>query len=98
MELFELEGTLTGQLGQHPHNEQGHLQPDQVAQSLVQPGLGCAMRDHSLSGQPASVLHCPHCHKLLPDIQSQSPLFEFETNSPFPVTTDPAKESVRCFR
>lgn len=33
-ELFELEGTIKGHLAQLPCNDQGHLQLDQVAQSL----------------------------------------------------------------
>ena len=42
-----------GPLAQPPCSEQGHLQPDQVAQSPVQPGLQCVQGwgiDH-LSGQ-----------------------------------------------
>jgi len=41
IECFGLEGTFRGHLVQPPCNEQGHLQPDQVAQSPVQPGLEC---------------------------------------------------------
>jgi len=39
MEVFGLEGTFKGHLVQPPYNEQGHLQPHQVAQSPVQPDL-----------------------------------------------------------
>ena len=41
IELFELEGTLESDRVQLSCNEQGHLQLDQVAQSPVQPDLGC---------------------------------------------------------
>jgi len=55
---------------QPPCHEQGHLQPDQVAQSPVQPGLECFQGwgiDH-LSGQPLPGFHHP-CHKeFLPSI------------------------------
>jgi len=39
IECFGLEGTFRGHLVQRPCSEQGHLQLDQVAQSVVQPGL-----------------------------------------------------------
>jgi len=39
IECFGLEGTFRGHLTQPPCSEQGHLQPDQVAQSPIQPGL-----------------------------------------------------------
>ena len=35
-----------------------------------------------------------YCKKLISYIQSKPPFFQFETISPCPVTTDPAKESV----
>jgi len=38
-ECFGLEGTFRGHLPQPSCSEQGHLQPDQVAQSPVPPGL-----------------------------------------------------------
>jgi len=41
MEELGLEGTFKGHLVQHPCNEKGHLQLDQVAQSPVQPALEC---------------------------------------------------------
>ena len=41
MEWFGWEGTFEGHLIQPPCHEQGHLHPDQVAQSPVQPGLEC---------------------------------------------------------
>ena len=37
--MFDLEGTLKGHLVQIPCNEQGHLQLDQAAQSLIRRGL-----------------------------------------------------------
>ena len=39
IECFRLEGTFRGHLAQPPCSEQGYLQPDQVAQSNVQPDL-----------------------------------------------------------
>ena len=45
-ESFELEATLKGHLVPRPCKEQGHLPPDEVALSLVQPDL------KRLSGQP----------------------------------------------
>jgi len=39
IELFELEGALKDHLVQFPCHEQGHMQLDQVALSLVQPHL-----------------------------------------------------------
>ena len=39
IESFELEQALEGHLVQLPCSEQGHLQLDQIAQSLVQPDL-----------------------------------------------------------
>ena len=69
-ECFGLEGMLKRHLLQHPCNEQGHLQLDQVAQSPVQPGLECfqGWSIYHLSGQPVTVLHHPHCKNILPYI------------------------------
>lgn len=57
-ELFVLEETPKGHLVQLPRNEQGHLQQDEVAQSLVQPDFECRQGQgiNHLSGQtvPAS--------------------------------------------
>ena len=39
----------------------------------------------------------PHCKRLFPYIQPKSATFEFETISPCPTITDPAKESVPFF-
>ena len=41
VQWFGLEGTFRGHLVQPHCHEQGHLQPDQVAQSPVQPDLEC---------------------------------------------------------
>jgi len=41
IEWFGLEGTFKAHLVQLPCHEQGHLQPDQVAQSPIQPDLEC---------------------------------------------------------
>ena len=90
---FELEGTLKGHVV--PCNEQGHLQLNQVAQSLVQPDLECLQRwgINHISGQPFPVPHQPHCKELLPYIQTKSPLFQFEIISPCSITTGPANKS-----
>ena len=97
--IVKLEGTLKGHLGQLPCNEQGHLQLDQVDQSPVQLDSECLQEKgiHHLSGQPATVPHHPYCTKFLPYIQSKSPLFQFETISPSPITTVPAELSVPFF-
>ena len=101
IESLELEAIFKGHLVQHPCNEQGHLQQDQVAQSPVQPDLECfqGWGTHHLSGQRVSVSHCRYCEKRHPYIQSESesPLFQFGTISPCPITTDPAEESVPFF-
>ena len=64
-EYVELEGTFNGHLVQLPCNEQGYLQLNQVAQSLVQPDLEILQgRDfHSISGQHVPVPHQPHCKR-----------------------------------
>jgi len=41
IESLELEGAFKGHLVQIPYNEQRRPQPDQVAQSMVQPELVC---------------------------------------------------------
>jgi len=79
-----------------PCHAQGHLQPDQVALSPVQPGLECFQGwgiDH-LSGQPMPGPHHPHHNKFLPFTQSKCPLFQFETIPPCPNATGPAKKPV----
>jgi len=70
IECFGLERTFKGHLAQPPCSEQGHLQPDQVAQSSIQPDLERfqAQGLHYLSGQLVPVFHHPHCKKCLPYI------------------------------
>ena len=53
-EWVGLGGTFEGHLVQSPCHEQGHLHPDQVAQSPVQTGLECfqGWDINHLSGQP----------------------------------------------
>ena len=55
-ESFELEATLKGHLVPRPCKEQGHLPPDEVALSLVQPDCPGS---HHLSGQDVPVPHHP---------------------------------------
>jgi len=66
-ECFGLEGTFKGHLAPIPCSEQGHLQPDQVAQSPIQPGLECFQGGdtYHFSGQPVLVSHHPPCKKFL---------------------------------
>ena len=69
-EWFGLEGTLELIWFPPPCHEQGHLPPDQVAQSSIQPGLEPCQGggSHSFSGQPVSVPHHPHGEEFLPNI------------------------------
>lgn len=82
MEFFELEGTLKSHLdlynGMHICNEQGHLQLDHVAQS---PTLECLQEQstYQFPGQPIPVPRQPSCKKLLPSIQSTSPLLSLNS-------------------
>jgi len=64
----------------NPCHEQGHLQLDEVTQSLVQPDLGRLQGwgIHHLAGQPVPGPHHPQCKTLLPSIQSESSLFQFK--------------------
>ena len=55
-ESFELEATLKGHLVPRSCKEQGHLPPDEVALSLVQPDCPGS---HHLSGQDVPVPHHP---------------------------------------
>ena len=92
IESYELEGTLKGHPVHLSCSEQGCLQLGQVAQSPISlteclQGWGI----HHLSGP---LPHHPCCKKLIPQIQSISPIFQFETISPYPITIDPAEESV----
>ena len=95
-ELFEKEGTLKGHLVQLSCNEQGHLQLHQVAQSSVQPDLECLQRWASTSlGNLFQCLTSLTVKNFL--IITSLNLFQFETISPCPITTDPAEESVPFF-
>jgi len=58
IDCFGLEVTLITQF-QPAYHGQGHLPPDQVAQSPVQPGLERG-GSHSFSGQPGPGPHHPH--------------------------------------
>ena len=77
-----LKGTFKDHLVQLPCSEQGHVQPDEVAQGLIQPCLECLQGQgiNHTSGQPVPV---PHWKSLFPYIQPKSTLFEPETMSPF---------------
>jgi len=70
IEWFGLEGTLKIIWFQPPCHEQGHLPPDQAAQSSIQPGLEHCQGggSHSFSGQPGPVFHHPHGEEFLPNI------------------------------
>jgi len=99
MESLQLEGTYKGRLVKLPCNEQGHVQPDQAAQMLVQPGLASLQGwgIHHISGKLAQLPRHSYHKQLLPYIQYKSSLFKLETIFPFPITTGPAKESVPFF-
>ena len=92
IEPLELEGTFKSHLAQLSYNEWGHPQLDQIAQSLVQPPPENLQRwgIHYICGQPVPVPHHSYCKSLLPYIYTKSPLFNFETISPCPITTDPS--------
>ena len=98
-EGFGLRGPSKGHLVQAPCHQQGHLQPDQVAQSPVQPGLewfqGWGISH--LHGQPGPVPHHPQRKPFLPSISSESPLLQFKAIPPCPIATGPAKNSVPSF-
>jgi len=61
---------LKDQLIPTPCHGQGHLPPDQVAPSPIQPGLECfqGWGIHSFFGQPAPVPQHPLSKELLPYI------------------------------
>jgi len=84
IESSELEGTFRGHLNQLPCNEQGHLQLDQAAQSLVQLTLNVPKDGVSTTslGNLFQCLTTLTIKKKLPSYtQSKSPLFHFETIS-----------------
>jgi len=58
---------LTDHLLQTPCHEQGHLPPDQGAQSPIQPGLEHCQGggSHSFSGQPGPGPHQPQSEEFL---------------------------------
>jgi len=104
-----MEGALKRHLIQLPCSEQGYLQRDQVAQSPVQLDLECFqwLGIHHQYGQPVPVPHYSYCRKL-PYIQSECPLFQFETISLCSVKfvfisfvffsyTNPTLVPLRCF-
>jgi len=70
IEWFGLEGILQIIQFQPPCHEQGHLPPDQVAQSSVQLGLEHCQggSSHGFSGQPVPGPHHPHSEEFLPNI------------------------------
>jgi len=72
MERSGVEGTFRGHLAHPPCSEQGHLQPDQAAQSPTQPGLECfqGWGISHLSGQPGPGFRHPQHNIFLPYIQS----------------------------
>jgi len=74
---------------------QGHLPPDQAAQSSIQPGLEHCQEggSHSFSGQPVPVPHHHYSKKFLPSIQPKPILFQFKTIIPRPVTTGLSEKS-----
>jgi len=67
VEWFVLEGTLQTIQFQPPCHQQGHLPPDQVAQSPIQPGLENCQGggSHSCSEQPVPVARHPHSKEFL---------------------------------
>jgi len=96
IEWFGLEGILKVIWFQPPCHEQGHLPPDQVAQSPIQPGLEHCQGggSHSFSGQPVPVPHHPHSKEFLPCIYSKPTLFLFKTITLCPTTTGPCNKSL----
>jgi len=69
-----------GHLVQLPLLKQGHLQ--QAAQDLVQAGLEYLQRKrlHSLPGQPVPVLGHPQSEEVLPYVQTELPMLQFQPN------------------
>jgi len=96
VESFELERTLRGHLVELSCNEQGHPQLNQAAQSPSSL-TSHVSKDGASTTSPGNLCQCLTTHKLFSYIQSESPLFYFETISPCPITADPAKEFVLFF-
>ena len=90
IEPFASEGTFKKPSSPTPLQRTGTPTAPSGTQSLIQPDLesltGQSIHHHS--GQPVPVAHHPYCKKLLPYIQSKSPLFQFETISPCPIMTE----------
>jgi len=106
IQSFELQGTFKSHLIQLLCNEWGHLELDQLDLEHLQ-GWGI----HHLSGQHV-LRHSYKKIKITKQTKkttttnkktsslcliSKSPLFQFETISPSPITTDPAKEFILVF-
>lgn len=82
-------GALKAIWSNSPCDEQGNLQLGQVLSALSSLTLNVPKdggRGAHRSGYPASVHHHPYYKKLLPYIQSKSPLFWFEIISSCPIT------------
>ena len=82
-----------------PCHGQGHLPPDQVAPSPVQPspehcqGWGI----YHFSGHPVPAPHHPHREELVPKSSSQSPLWQVKAIPPCPVPTGPCPKPLSRF-
>jgi len=74
-----------------PRHGQGPLPPAQGAPSPIQPGLEPCQGggSHSFSGQPGPGPHHPQREEFLPYIQPESPLFQLEAVTPWPITPRP---------
>ena len=72
--------------------QQGHL--EQAAQDLVQAGFEHLQRRrlHNLSRQPVPVLCHPQSKEVLPRVQMEVPVLQFEPTAPCPVTGHHWKE------
>lgn len=67
-------------------HKQGHL--DFVAKDHIQMAfeyLQC-VRLHNVPGQPVPVLSLPHWEKVVSDVQRETPVFQFVSFSPGPIT------------
>ena len=93
--MVELGRDLWISLDSTPLLKQGHLQ--QAAQDLVQAGLGYLQRRriHNLPGQPVPGLRQPQSKEVLPQVQTELPMLQFEPVAPCPVTGHHWKESGR---
>jgi len=91
--FFFLEGNFKITYFQPSCYRQGHLLPDQVAQSPIQPSIELLHRlgTHHLDGQPTPMTCHSYCKKFLPYILSKYNLFYFEAIFLCSITTGPAK-------